>query len=323
MDYGTVPGIDKPVSRVAQGGDMLRTDQQAQSFELLDAVFAQGCTAFDNAHVYGGGGSERVLGRWINDRGIRGRVVILTKGAHHNPDRRRVTPFDIAADLYDSLARLGTDHIDLYVLHRDDPSVPVGPIVECLNEHRDAGRIGAFGGSNWTHRRIAEANEYADQHGLVGFAVSSPNFSLAEMVREPWGECVSIGGPAGAEARAWYADNQLAIFSWSTLARGFFSGRFTRQDMEARPADDRDLAVYSFRSEDNLKRLDRVHELAAAKGCTVPQLALAWVLNQPLNVFALVGAASGEEYRANAVACDLKLTPAELAWLDLQRDTPA
>ena len=82
--------------------------------------------------------------------GDRDQIVILTKGAHFNQDRNRVTPFDITSDLFDSLVRLRTDSIDLYLLHRDDPTVPVGPIVEVLNEHKEAGRICAIGGSNWT-----------------------------------------------------------------------------------------------------------------------------------------------------------------------------
>ena len=82
-----------------------------------------------------------------------------------------MTPFDLTSELYDSLARLHTDYIDIYVLHRDDPNVEVGPIVETLNEHHAAGRIHAFGGSNWETARIEEANEYADKHSLAPSSV--------------------------------------------------------------------------------------------------------------------------------------------------------
>src|SRR5690606_27782491 len=127
------------------------------------------------------------------------------------------TPYDITADLFDSLARMQTDYIDIYLLHRDDPDVPVGPIVEILNEHHQAGRIHAFGGSNWSHERIREANEYAAAHGLTPFVASSPNFSLAEQIQEPWAGCLSIGGRKGAAARDWYRQNQIALFTWSSL----------------------------------------------------------------------------------------------------------
>ena len=85
--------------------------------------------------VYAGGDSERVIGRWIDGRQNRDKVVIIDKGAHHNVDHKRVIPFDITADLHDSLARLKTDCIDIYLLHRDNFDVPVRSIVECLVAH--------------------------------------------------------------------------------------------------------------------------------------------------------------------------------------------
>jgi len=150
MQYGQIPGVTKPVARLIQGTVMIGTDKLEASFALLDEILALGGNTFDAAHIYGNGDVERALGRWVAARGVREQVVIVTKGAHHSQDRQRVTPYDITSDLHDSLARLCTDYIDLYLLHRDDPSVPVGPIVEVLNEHRAAGRIHAFGGSNWS-----------------------------------------------------------------------------------------------------------------------------------------------------------------------------
>ena len=136
---GSLPGLDKPLPRLVQGTVMVTSADEAGSFRLLDEVFALGGTAFDTAHVYGQGDNERTFGKWVKSRGVRDEVVVVAKGAHHNEDRKRVTPFDITADLHDSLARFGFDYVDLYVLHRDDPSVPVGPIVEVLNEHQKAG----------------------------------------------------------------------------------------------------------------------------------------------------------------------------------------
>lgn len=202
MQYKTLERISKPISRLVQGTVMLTTEDQDANFALLDAVHELGCTTFDTAHIYTRGQTERVLGEWMDARGNRDEVATLSKGAHHNTDRRRVTDFDIKSDLYDSLARLKTDHIDLYLLHRDDPAVPIGPIVETLNEHLDAGRIHAFGGSNWTVERIREANDYANAHKLVPFVASSPNFSLAEQVEEPWAECLDLSGPQGDAARS-------------------------------------------------------------------------------------------------------------------------
>lgn len=318
MQYGHMDGIEKPISRLVQGTMMLSAKEEEYSFALLDAVFEQGINTFDTGHVYGNGVCERVFGRWMHSRGVRDRVVILGKGAHHNADRQRVTSFDITADLHDSLARFQVDYIDIYVLHRDDPSQPVGPIVDILNEHIRAGRIGIIGGSNWSHGRIQEANEYAAANGLAPFSVSSPNFSLADQAEAPWANCISISGPGNAEARAWYQARRMPLFTWSSIANGFFSGRLTRENFETVKEQFDQSTIRSYCTEDNFQRLDRVQELTRKKGLTVPQVALAYVLNQPLDIYALVGARSGEECRANLQSLELKLTPQEMNWLDLR-----
>lgn len=316
MQYGSIPGVDKPVARIVQGVIMLSPETESENFDLLDAVYGKGGNTFDMAHIYGNGDVERVFGKWMNSRGLREKVVILDKGAHHNADRKRVTPFDITADIYDSLARLQTDYIDLYALHRDDPSVPVGPIVETLNEHRAAGRIRAFGGSNWRASRVAEANEYARAHGLTPFVLSSPHFSLAEMVEEPWDDCISVTGAHAAE-RDWYRDAGMAVFCWSSLAGGWFSGRLNRANQEEH-ADS--LYMRCYGCEANWRRLERATELGMEKGCSAAQIALAWVLHQDLEVFPLVAGYTGDEFAASARALDIGLSAAELAWLDLRAD---
>lgn len=321
MQYGQIPGIEKPVSRLVQGTVMIGSGDLEGSFSLLDSVFETGCNTFDTAHIYGGGDNERTFGRWVRDRGIHDRVVIVAKGAHHNADRRRVTPWDITADIYDSLARFKTDYMDLYILHRDDPDFPVGPIVDILNEHMQAGRIHAFGGSNWSHTRIAQANSYAKANGLTGFALSNPHFSLARQKEEPWPECVTITGPEAAEARSYYQETQMPLFVWSSVAAGFFSGRFTRDNLDSFQDGYDLMSIQCYATEDNFQRLDRAQELAAEKGVSSNQIALAWVLGQSFNVFPLVGARKAEEARQNAEALNLKLTAGELAWLNLEADT--
>ena len=322
MDYGTIQGIKKNISRLVQGCIMLNRNKKDEGFALLDAAFAAGITVYDSAHGYGGGEVDRMLGLWMETRGNRDEVVIIGKGAHLNQDRNRVTPYDIASDMADSLVRLRSDHIDLYLLHRADPAVPVGPIVEALNEHHAAGRIHAFGGSNWTPERLAEANEYADKHGLVPFAVSSPNFSLAEQFEEPWKDCLSISGPSQEAARQWYADQNMPLFTWSSVARGFFSGKITRANAEEVRDQFDGTMPKSYYYEENFKRLDRTWALAEEKGLSVPQIALSYVLSYPLNIHALVGAMNGAEIESNLQALDNPLSEAEMAWLDLRSEEP-
>ena len=317
MEYGHVTGVAKPISRLVQGTVMLFEDKIDENFELLDAIFDAGCTTFDTAHGYGGGQCERVLGRWIKERKNREDVVILTKGAHHNRDRQRVTPYDITADLHDSLARLQVDFVDLYLLHRDNPAVPVGPIVEVLNEHHNAGKIGAFGGSNWSPARVAEANAYAAAHGLTPFVASSPNFSMAVQKEEPWANCLSISGPDAADDRGWYAEQKMPLFVWSSLAGGFLTGRFRRHNLADFSGYNDELVVRCYCTEENFQRVDRAETLGKEKGLTLPQVALAYVLSYPdLDVFALVGTRTGDEFRENVHAAQVKLTTDEIAFID-------
>ncbi len=320
MRYGQVEGIDKSIPRLVQGTSMKSEEALARGFALFDEWYEAGMTAFDTAHQYGEGDVERVLGKWMEQRGVRDQVVVITKGAHHTQDRKRVTPFDITSDLFDSLARLRTGAVDLYLLHRDDESVPVGPIVDILNEHKSAGRIRAFGASNWRHERIQAANDYAHAHGLTPFAASSIHISLAEQVKEPWRDCISITGAKGRAGYEWYRRTQTPLFAWSSLSGGFFTGRF-RPDNLASFSDERDRdCIVAYAYPENFERLERANQRAREKGLTAAQIALAYVINQPLNVFVLVGHQSAAEVRQNLVACDLALAPQEMDWLDLRRD---
>lgn len=325
MKYDRIKGLEKDISRMVFGCDWLYCDspeKREQSFRALDAVYAVGCNALDTAHIYCGGESERAIGSWMEARGNRENIVVLTKGAHHNRDRRRVTPYDIESDIHDSLARLRSGYIDIYVLHRDDPAVNVGPIVEELNSLRARGMIRAFGGSNWTNQRIEQANEYAYKRSLQPFTASSPNFGLAEQVQNPWGEgCVGLNGTDRKEAREWYERNRdVKIFAYSSLARGFFSGRITSGMSVEQGKGLLDQAAFTaYFHPVNLKRLARVEEMARDKGLTVPQIAVAYALNHPLGIFSLQAPRTPEEMIQNNEAIDLMLTSDEMAWLNLER----
>jgi aryl-alcohol dehydrogenase-like predicted oxidoreductase len=322
LRYGEIPGLNKPVTRVIQGATMIGSDlDEARSFALLDQVYELGCNTIDTAHVYSNGNSERIIGKWIQARGLRDKIVIITKGAAHSEDRRRMTPFDIASDLHDSLARLKADYVDLYLVHRDDPNVPVEPIIDTLNEHLRAGRFRAFGASNWSHQRIEAANAYARANGQKPFVASSPQFSLADSLDEPWPLCISISGSAGAAAREWYTQTKIPVLAWSSLASGFFSGRFRRDNLHTFSDREWDrVCVRTYASEENFQRLDRAGILAAEKGLTAAQVALAYVMNQPMNLFAVIGPRSSENFRASVEASEVRLTAQEMAWLDLKSD---
>jgi aryl-alcohol dehydrogenase-like predicted oxidoreductase len=251
------------------------------------------------------GHAEAILGRWLRERHVDDEIIVLTKGAHHDNDtgRKRVNPREITEDLEDSLRTLGRPAVDLYCLHRDDPAVPVGPIVETLAQHQRAGRVRVLGASNWSTARLEEATRYAADHGLHGFACSSPGLSLAAPQEAPWLGAVTIHAPS---ARAWYAEHQVPVFAWASLAGGFFAG--------VRGPD----ITRVYDTADNRERLRRAVSLAAEKGATASQIALAWVLHQPFPTYALIGPRSVAELQESVAALDIALTAAEARWLDLE-----
>jgi len=315
MLNGDIAGVTKPVSRLIQGTLMFSSRAEDEAFALLDAVYEAGARAFDTAPVYGAGRAEATLGRWILSRGVREQVVIIDKGAHPDATGHRVNPQAIVGDVRRSLSTLGVDHIDLYLLHRDDPDVAVAELIDCLNEQRRLGHLHAFGASNWTHRRIAEANRYALDTGQVGFAASGPELNLLEPVRT-WPGCLSIGGESGAEARDWYRETRLPLLGWSPMAGGFLGGRFTRATCRA-PSNPHETRVVGFyASEPNLARLDRLTALARKHGLEPGQAALGYVASQGLDLFATVGCESVEEFRDCLRGLEVRFSPAQVRWLE-------
>lgn len=320
MQYGQISGLEKPVARLVQGTTVLDPADPAGSLALLDAIFELGGTTFDTAQSYLLGDAERLLGRWMAERGNRHQVVIVSKGCHHSQDRQRVTPYDLTSDLHDSLARLKTERIDLYLLHRDDPSVPVEELIGALNAHIEAGKIAAIGASNWSVSRIQAANQYAREHGLYPFVASSPSFSLAVQIEAPWPNTVSISGPGAAAERAWYRTTRMPVLCWSSLAHGFMSGLFRPDGSHDFDSEMAKPVLATYGSEENFERLRRAKLLADERGVTVPQVALAYILQQPLDAYAVVASRTAAEFEANSAAVDLSLTRAELDWLDLLAD---
>jgi aryl-alcohol dehydrogenase-like predicted oxidoreductase len=312
MQYGHIAGLATPVSRLILGSSPYSTRDMAQTCAALDQFVTLGGNAVDTAHVYGGGDAERAVGMWLRARDKRGQVIVIGKGGH--PDEHwvpRIHPMAIASDLGESLERLQTGYIDLYLLHRDDPAVPVGEIVECLNEHLRAGRIRAFGGSNWTPERLAAANAYALQGGLVPFVASSPQFSLAHLHEYPYLGWIAA---TGAASRQWYTTQQFPLLAWSSQAQGFFGGRYA--------PDDRSNAamVQAWHSAENFERLERAKQLGQEKGVPANAIALAFVLCQPFPSFAIVGPRSLEQLTASVGALEIRLSPEELRWLNLDDD---
>ncbi|SDQ68293.1 Predicted oxidoreductase [Curtobacterium sp. UNCCL20] len=303
MRYGEVPGVGKRMSRLVMGVD--NQPDLAHASAIFDLFVEQGGNVFDTGYIYGGGVLEGRLGKWIQNRGIREDVVVITKGAH--------TPFcdpeSLTKQLLESLERQGTDYADIYMMHRDNEDIPVGEFVDVLDEHRRAGRIRVYGGSNWSTARFDEANAYARANGKHEFEVLSNHFGLAEAYDVPWAGCRHA---TDAASKAWLEERQVPLLPWSSQARGFFTGRATPEDTS-----DAEL-VRCYYSDENFERLRRARELGERFGVPATAIALAYVLNQPFPTFPLFGPRTIAEARSSMTGLSVDLTPEQVAWLDLR-----
>lgn len=319
--YSSLPYVNKKVSKIFFGMAQKVFQFGGDGNSLLDDVFALGINSFDLARNYLL--SEQAFGNWINARGNREKVVILSKCGHPSIyGRPRITEKDIRKDFNKSSQNLQTDYIDIYLFHRDNENIPVEIAVETMNALHSEGKIGAFGGSNWTYKRIEQANEYAYKHNLIPFSVSSPNFGLARQVSDPWGGgCVTLSGDEQASARKWYANNQMPVIAYSSLGRGFFNGKITSKNREDVNSILDEAAVKGYVSDDNFERLSRCELLAQKYGATVAQIAMAWIFKNDMNVFAIVSATSAERMKQNIEALSIPLTETECAYLNLKEET--
>jgi aryl-alcohol dehydrogenase-like predicted oxidoreductase len=297
MKYGRIEGVQNDVSRLVMG-----VIGQGPMEPLLDEFFQRGGNCFDTAYVYR---TQQLLGQWVKDRKVRDQVVILDKGAH----TPHCTPEDLSGQILEGLERLQTDYTDIYMMHRDDPAVPIGEFMDVFHEHQSAGRIRAFGGSNWTLERIEAANEYARSKNRAGFAAISNNFSLAWMIEPPWAGCLAC---RDQRWRQWLTRTQMPLMPWSSQAQGFVAGRADPDDRS-----NKDL-VRCWYSEENFRRVERARQLGERLGVPTVAVALAFVLCQPFPTFPLIGPCTPEETRTSFQALEVELSPQQLAWLDLE-----
>jgi aryl-alcohol dehydrogenase-like predicted oxidoreductase len=281
---------------------------QRQTNEFLDAYAALGGNFIDTARVYGdfAGGvcgiSERAIGNWMAARHNRAELVIGTKGGHPLLSSMNVGRLDresLASDISESLADLMTDHVDIYWLHRDDVSRPVGDILETLNGFIEAGLTRGIGVSNWSPARIREANDYAASHGLTGFAANQPQFSLARqaLVEDPT-LC-----QMDSEMYDFHLSSKLACIPYSSQAKGFFI-KLSESGVDSLP----DKAKRRFLTPDNLAVYERLLALSRETGYSVGALSLAYLTCQPFDTFPIVGVSRLTQIEALREAGDAVIT---------------
>lgn len=304
------------VSELSLGCMQLGTRATGETNDaLLDAYREAGGNFLDTAHCYcfwapgGDGISERVVGEYVRRNKCRDEVVIATKGAHPPvPGYRAVegymTPSRLESDIDDSLGRMQIETIDLYWLHRDDPRVSVGEILEMLQAEKQRGRIRCFGGSNWTAERLDEANAYAAEHGIDGFVASQPRWSLLQYETMPREKRLEPGVllHIGEDDRQRHAASQLPVVCYGPTGNGFFAN-------EGRGPE-------KFINDENKARAARTKQLADELNATPNQVALAWLQAQPFPVIPILGTANVDHLRDALGVVDVSLTAEQAAFLE-------
>jgi len=314
MIYETYPFLNKKISRFILGCSSHYMRKGHSNNEFLDSIYELGINTFDTARSYGN--SEEIIGNWLKTKN-REDIVIISKcclPALGFIDR--LSPKNIRKDVETSISKLGT-YIDILYLHRDNLKRPVGPLMEELNKLIKEGKVKALGVSNWRADRIDEANKYAKEYGLEGFSVNSPAYSLADMVFDSWkggAGCVSLQGEKMDGDRKYCLENNIPVFPYSSLGRGFFAGRFLHDDPEFKKNLDPN-ARKQYYYDINLARLERAEKMAKEKGCTVAQINFAYLLNQKIKVHPVVAASTAKRMKENIDSLNLKLTEEEIKYL--------
>ena len=331
MKYLTLPETDMAVSQIQLGTAEygvvadhpgMKALSEADAFRQMDEFLDLGGNFIDTAHVYSDwipgerARSEKVIGRWVKSRGTRNRVFVNTKGGIDFAGHASLygPPIDLSKpaldqDIDESLTNLQTDHIDLYWLHRDEPSRPVSEIMETLNDNVKKGKIRYPGCSNWLPGRIAEANDYARAHRLIPFVGNQFEWSLARMFKPetPLDNLPYMDG----KMYAFHKKTGMTAFAYSSQAHGFY----TKLEKLGKDGISDDLKKF-FLNERNLRAFDRIRKLSAETGMTATQISLAFINSQYDFVgIPIIFARTHEQFLDSMSAADCRLTPGQVDFL--------
>ena len=318
MKYDTIKGLEKNISKLILGNDnQTKYDSAA---ELWDHWIKVGGNAFDNAHIYGGGLMEKLLGEWHIKRNNRESLVIIAKGAH-TPN---CNPQGVSDQLTESLERLKIDCADIYIMHRDNIDVPIDEFIDVLNKEKEKGRIKIFGGSNWTLSRFRDANNWANKNNKQPMSILNNNLSLSKMIQPLWDGCISSNDE---NILKYLEETQTAHLSWSSQGRGYFLPPAICQAIEdnitavesswRKPGEHSSGPLSCFDSENNRERRNRANEFASELDVTTQNIAGAWPLNQSFPSFALIGPRKIDEIDTSLPSLDIIITKEKTNWLNL------
>jgi aryl-alcohol dehydrogenase-like predicted oxidoreductase len=276
-------------------------ESEDEALAIMDAAWELGVTLFDTADAYGGGRSERAVGRWMAERGER--PVVATKvfnSVHGDPSDRGLARERILRQIEGSLERLGLERVDLYLIHAWDSDTPLEETLGAFDDLVRAGKVGAVGASNVHAAQLREALAVSEEWGLVRFEWVQNSFNLLERGDED-------------ELLPLCAEHGLGYTPFGPLAGGWLTGKYRRG--QAYPAGSRMTLrpdpYAEFEDERTFDALEAFEDSARTRGVDMATLALAWVLSHPLVTAAVVGPRRPEHLEPARAALDLALSADE------------
>lgn len=309
-DLRRLGASDLKIAPLVLGGNVFGwTADRDASFAVLDAFVDGGGTMIDTADSYSqwveghrGGESETVIGEWLRASGKRDQVLIATKvGKLPGEGGEKLAPARIAAACEASLRRLGTDRIDLYFAHEDDPAQPQEVVADAFAGLVRAGKVRVLGASNFHAARLKSAVEVARAAGLPHYQVLQPEYNLVSR------HCFE------GELQDYCVTENIGVVPYFGLASGFLTGKYrTRADLSKSP---RGAQMGDLLDGKGAAVLAAMDDVAAETGATLAQVALAWLMAQPGVTAPIASATSAEQLRDLLGAMRLRLGDDQLGRL--------
>jgi len=284
---------------------------------IMDRFFERGGDAIDTARVYGAiggsslGAAERILGTYMEDNRLRDKIFLMTKGCF--PELSDYTVPRLCADVLRedigaSLEALKTNYVDVWYFHRDDPTLPVEEIMEMVYPYVEKGQIRYLGCSNWTAKRIRDANRYAYRNSLAPFVVSQIHWSLAETTPQQWGDSTLVC--MNKEEYDFYEMTRIPVIAFASQAKGYYAKGvpFGYESLSEK-------AKKRFDSPANRARMPKVQELADRCGVSAAAIAVSYLTSNSLVAAALIGCSSVSQLENTMQASDVRLNREILDWL--------
>jgi aryl-alcohol dehydrogenase-like predicted oxidoreductase len=321
MDRVRIPGTNVEISALCLGVAEIGVRQtETQAHRLLDYWVENGGNGIDTARVYSDWiagekhRSERILGDWLRAAGVRNEIVLVTKAAHPVFDgnwRVRLSPSELREDLEGSLETLGTDHIDLWFLHRDDETVPVEEIIDSCDPFIRDGQVKALGAANWTPSRIRKANDYAARTGKTGFVATQLFWNLGS---SHYRGLEPTQRRMDDDAEQLHRTANLLAMPYSSQAGGFFSSW-----LEGDTATRVKAEGSGYATNVNFQVARAVADIARRNGVAVGAVVLGFLRSHPFDVVPIVGCGTPAHLAASIEAVDFVLPDAD--WNTLREIT--